>query len=92
MREIWQTSRFKKDYKAAVKRGLPKDELRAVIEALANDEPLPDRCRPHMLSGNWAGYWACHTSSGWLLSHNLTDEVMALTLVRTATHSDLFDE
>lgn len=92
MREIWQTSRFKKDYKAAVKRGLPKDELRAVIEALANDEPLPDRCRPHMLSGNWEGYWECHTSSGWLLIHKLTDEVMALTLVRTATHSDLFDE
>ena len=32
MREVRQTSRFKKDYKAAVKRGLPKDELRAVIE------------------------------------------------------------
>ena len=42
MREIRQTSRFKKDYKAAVKRGLPKDELRAIIEALANDEPLPE--------------------------------------------------
>lgn len=60
MREIRQTSRFKKDYKAAVKRGLPKDELRAIIEALANDEPLPEHCRPHMLSGNWSGHWECH--------------------------------
>lgn len=67
MREIRQTSRFKKDYKAAVKRGLPKGELRAVIEALANDEPLPERCRPHMLSGNWSGHWECHIRADWLL-------------------------
>ena len=67
MREIRQTSRFKKDYKAAVRRGLPKDELRAVIEALANDEPLPERCHPHMLSGNWSGHWECHIRADWLL-------------------------
>ena len=66
VREIRQTSRFKKDYKAAVRRGLPKDELRAVIEALANDEPLPERCRPHLLSGNWVGHWECHIRSDWL--------------------------
>lgn len=92
MREIRQTSRFKKDYKVAVKHGLPKDDLRAVIEALANDEPLPERCHSHMLSGNWVGHWECHIRSDWLLIYKLTDEVMVLTLVRTGTHSDLFDE
>ena len=70
MREIRQTSRFKKDYKAAIRRGLPREELRAVIEALANDEPLPERCRPHMLSGNWVGHWECHIRSDWLLIYN----------------------
>lgn len=92
MREIRRTSRFKKDYKAALKRGLPKAELRAVIEALANDEPLPARCHPHMLSGNWVGHWECHIRPDWLLIHKLTDDIMVLTLVRTGTHSDLFDE
>jgi len=77
---------------AAIRRGLPREELRAVIEALANDEPLPERCRPHMLSGNWVGHWECHIRSDWLLIYKLTDEVMVLTLVRTGTHSDLFDE
>jgi mRNA interferase YafQ len=71
---------------------LPKEELRAVIEALADDSPLPERCRPHMLSGNWVGHWECHIRSDWLLIYKLTDEVMVLTLVRTATLSDLFDE
>jgi mRNA interferase YafQ len=91
VREIRQTSRFKKDYKAAVRRGLPKDELRAVIGALANDEPLPERCRPHLLSGNWVGHWECHIRSDWLLIYKLTDGVIVLTLVRTGTHGDLFD-
>ena len=92
MREIRYTSRFKKDYKMALRRGLPKEELRAIIEALANDEPLPERCRPHMLSGNWTGHWECHIRSDWLLIYKLSDNVMVLTLVRTGTHSDLFDE
>ena len=30
--------------------------------------------------------------SDWLPIYKLTDEVMALTLVRTGTHGDLFDE
>ena len=92
MREIRRTSRFKKDYKAAIKRGLPKEALRAVIEALANDEPLPERCRPHLLSGDWVGYWECHIRPDWLLIYKLSDDVMVLTLVRTGTHSDLFNE
>ena len=92
MREIRRTARFKRDYKAAVKRGLPVDELREVIEKLANDEPLPERCRPHMLSGDWVGHWECHIRSDWLLVYKLSDDVMVLTLVRTGTHSDLFDE
>ena len=49
MREIRLTSRFKRDYKAAVRRGMPKDELRAVIEALANDKPLPEVPAPYAL-------------------------------------------
>ena len=59
---------------AQLKRGLPKDELRAVIEALANDKPLPERCRPHMLSGNWSGHRGCHIRAGWLLVYKLRFE------------------
>lgn len=79
--EARQTSRSKKDYKAAIKRGLPKEGLRAIIEALANDEPLPKYCRPHLPSGNWVGHWECHIRSDWPLVYKLTDEAMVLTLV-----------
>ena len=45
-----------------------------------------------MPSGDWVGHWECHIRSVWPLVYKLTDEVMVLTLVRTGTHSDLFDE
>lgn len=90
MREIRWTSRFKKDYKAATKRGMPKEELSLVIDALAHDNPLPKRYKPHMLAGNWTGHWECHIRPDWLLIYKLTDDVMVLTLVRTGTHSELF--
>ena len=89
---LYVNNYYTRDYKPAVKRGLPRDERCAVIEALANDDSLPERCRPHMLYGNWVGHWECHIRSDWLLIYKLTDEVMVLTLVRTGTHSDLFDE
>lgn len=50
------TSKFKKDYKKAIKRGLDISLLEAIIEKLANQEPLPAENRDHQLSGNWANY------------------------------------
>ena len=38
---IKATSKFKKDYKAAIKRGLDISLLEAIIKKLANQEPLP---------------------------------------------------
>ena len=39
-RVIW-TTQFKKDYKLAMKRGLPINELDHVIRLLVEDNPLP---------------------------------------------------
>lgn len=39
---IW-TSRFKKDYKLAMKRGLPVNLLDDIIRKLAAFEPLPEQ-------------------------------------------------
>ena len=38
---IW-SNQFKKDYKLAMKRGLPIEELDNVIRLLAEDDPLPE--------------------------------------------------
>jgi mRNA interferase YafQ len=83
--------KFKKELEKCRKRGLNVQDLRVVLERLINDEPLEVRHRPHLLSGNYVNHWECHIRPDWLLIYVLDDEENTITLVRTGTHSDLFD-
>ena len=90
MRSVETHGKFKKDYRRCVKRGLDISKLSDVVTLLLNDQPLPERCRPHKLVGGWEGYWECHISPDWLLIYDLDDEGQTLGLIRTGTHADLF--
>ena len=46
-REIVWTTRFKKDYKLAMKRKLNIDLLDDIIRALSRGEELPEKCKDH---------------------------------------------
>lgn len=82
------SGRFGKDYKRAEKRGKNIKKLQEIIEALRSNTPLPARCRPHKLNGNWAGHMECHIEPDWLLIYKITDET--LFLAATGSHADLF--
>ena len=84
------TSQFKKDYKAAVKRGSGIELLDEIISKLANGEALAEKHRDHNLTGNWSGFRECHILPDWLLIYRVENDVLVLTLTRTGTHSDLF--
>ena len=86
---IW-SSQFKKDYKLAMKRGLPIEELDNVIRLLAEDDPLPEKYKDHDLSGNWKGFRECHIQPNWLLIYCVFNNSLILSLARTGSHSDLF--
>ncbi|MBR4256184.1 MAG: type II toxin-antitoxin system YafQ family toxin [Clostridia bacterium] len=86
---IWSTQ-FKKDYKLAMKRGYPIEELDRVIRLLAEDDPLPEKHKDHELSGNWRGFRECHIQPDWLLVYRIYNNNLILSLARTGTHSDLF--
>ena len=90
MRRIDFGSAFKKDHKRMAKRGVRLAKLDAVLELLMIDTPLPQRNRPHVLSGEWKGFWECHIEPDWLLIYDL-DNPEVLALHRTGTHSDLFE-
>jgi len=91
MQVIW-TSRFKKDYKAAMKRGLDIDLLDNAIRIIASGQMLPGKYCDHQLTGNWKGYRECHIEPDWLLIYKIEKGILVLTLARTGTHSDLFDK
>ena len=85
------TNRFEKELKLAAKRGKNLDKLFAVIEKIANDEPLDPKHREHMLVGEYSGYWECHIEPDWLLVYEKFEDVLVLSLFRTGTHADLFE-
>ena len=91
-RDIVWTTRFKKDYKLAMKRHLNIELLDDIIRALARGDVLPEKNKDHELSGDWAGHRECHIQPDWLLVYRIDDDVLVLTLARTGTHSDLFGQ
>ena len=88
---VW-TSRFKKDYKLAMKRHLDINLLDDIIRALSRGETLPEKCKDHDLSGDWVGHRECHIQPDWLLIYRIDGDVLVLTLARTGSHSDLFEK
>ena len=89
-REIVWTTRFKKDYKLAMKRKLNIDLLDDIIRALSKGEELPEKCKDHALTGDWMGHRECHIQPDWLLIYEVKENELLLILTRTGTHSDLF--
>jgi mRNA interferase YafQ len=81
-------SRFKKDLKKLKSAKRDEDELLAVIELLAKEQPLAERFHDHALSGNYANHRECHVRPDWLLVYQI--EGSELILVRTGSHSELF--
>lgn len=90
MLDVRYSTKFKKDYKAVMKRGYNPKLLQDVLEILCNEQPLPPKCKDHTLSGNFAGYRECHITPDWLLIYKIERSILTLTLTRTGTHSDLF--
>ena len=85
---VAQTKQFKKDVKRMRKQGKDLEKIKAVIDLLVAEEPLPPKHRDHKLGGNWLGRRDCHIEPDWILIYKLTED--ELLLERTGTHSDLF--
>ncbi len=88
MRNVFYTSKFRKDFKAVIKRNLDISLIKTVMRDLENGIPLDPKYKEHPLTGNYAGHLECHIQPDWLLIYLL--EGNDLTFVRTGTHSDLF--
>ena len=84
------TSRFRKDYKLAKKRGLDLSLLEAVIDTLLARKALDSKHKDHALAGEYAEFRECHILPDWLLIYSIHQETLILTVSRTGTHSDLF--
>lgn len=90
MLDVRYSAKFKKDYKAIIKRGYNPQLLEDVLTILCNEQPLPPKYKEHSLSGNYEGHRECHITPDWLLIYKIDKKILTLILTRTGTHSDLF--
>ncbi len=88
--EVKWTSQFKKDFKKLNKSAEDMKRFRAVVEILAEGQPLPEEYHDHKLTGNYIGVRECHIRPDWLLIYKHYDDVLVLQLIRTGSHSKLF--
>ncbi len=89
MRSVHAEQAFRRDLKRLQRRGADVRLLYRILTKLEVGMPLPHRARPHLLHGEWQGYWECHIANDWLLVYSFTENVLAL--VRTGSHADLFE-
>ncbi len=91
MRTIKFTARFKRDYRRekSARHGKKLDALlKAVVDRLAADAPLPRRNSDHPLAGEWSDYRDCHVRPDLILMYRKPDGD-SLELVRLGSHSEL---
>jgi len=90
MLEIVYTSSFKRDYKKIAKNPKATKALRDVLVLLANEKELPQKYRPHIVSGNYADVSECHILPDLLLLYRVKSSELELILMRIGSHSTLF--
>ncbi len=91
--EIKQSSQFKRDFKTCLKRGLDYLKFAEVVDLLRNGSTLPIKYKDHPLQDtkNYKNCRELHISPDWLLVYKYSRDYLILYLIRTGTHSDLFD-
>lgn len=90
MRRPCYSGQFKRDVKAAQKRGKDMDKLKVLMTLLLEGGPLPAGYVDHPLKGRWRSFRDAHIEPDWLLIYKIEgDEVR---FERTGRHTDLFDE
>lgn len=89
--KIIAKKQYKKDYVKIIKQGRDINKLNAIIIKLSNNEKLESKYRDHQLSGKYADCRECHIEPDWLLIYSIEHKKLILHLLRTGSHSELFN-
>lgn len=89
MLSVVRKSQFKKDFKKLRSANRDIVVLKTAILKLAEGEELPESFRDHALIGTYRHCRECHLAGDWLLIYQRDAE--NLVLIRTGSHSELFD-
>ena len=85
-------SRFRREFRRAIRRGKDMSKLARVMDALEAGEKLSDRYNDHLLVGKYAGCRECHLEPDWLLVYQFEEDHEGnpvVSYLRLGSHSDL---
>ena len=89
------TEAFRKDWERLTRSGrYDMTRLKAVMLLLiANEEPLGEEWKDHLLIGHWQDHRECHVGGDFLLIYRLEKrgKEEMLVFVRAGTHAELFE-
>lgn len=94
MFQVVASNKFLKDLKLLKKRSSADFKLlQDFVNNLAihGAKGIDKKHKPHKLKGGYSGYWECHVKPDLLIIWDENEKLMLLELVRTGTHSDLFN-
>lgn len=89
MKKLKPSTQFKKDVKRILNNPRKLKLLQEIVSKLENEIPIPAKNKPHMLTGNYAGYMECHIEGDFLLIW-FDPDTDQIDLVRLGSHSELF--
>lgn len=89
MLKVRYLTKFKKDTQRLQKQHKDMDKLKAVIDLLVQDIPLPEIYRDHPLHNSWQGFRDCHIEPDWILIYQKSEDTLTLVLARSGSHSEL---
>ena len=89
MKKLKPTGQYKKDYKRFRNNPKKVEKLFKILKLLQNEQQIPEENRPHLLTGDYAGYMECHIEGDFLLIW-LDPDTDEISLVRLGSHSELF--
>lgn len=54
---------FKKSFKKCMRRGYDENIFQQALYILMEEGRLPSKYKPHILQGDWNGFWECHLTT-----------------------------
>ena len=89
MKQLKQSSQFKKDLKRIQNNPKKIAALELILNYLRKTGTVPKEYNPHPLIGNYKGYLECHVLNDFLLIW-IDENEEVIKLVRLGSHSELF--
>ena len=89
MKKLKPSTQYKKDVKRILNNPRKLKALQEIVDKLKYEIPIPAKNKPHMLTGNYAGYMECHIEGDFLLIW-FDPDTDQIDLIRLGSHSELF--